>query len=112
MMETNFITAIQILYHVMPKEIIIKYSILFALILFNLIYTISYSIEFKKNIVFTGQLKKFHFIMIWVVPFLWIFLLKSLMKPTPGSHKFKVKKDPDSFTESGLGVWAGSPNYN
>jgi hypothetical protein len=50
--------------------------------------------------------------MIWMIPFVWIFILKSLTKPTPGSYKFDNKKNPDSFTERGLGIWADSPPSN
>jgi hypothetical protein len=91
---------------------IIRYSILIALALFYLFYTIRYTITFKKNILFTGYLKAFHFLMIWMIPFVWIFILKSLTKPTPGSYKFDNKKNPDSFTERGLGIWADSPPSN
>ncbi len=43
--------------------------------------------------------------MIWLVPFLWIFILKSVTKPTPGSDKFEDKSNPESSTECGLGIW-------
>ena len=86
----------------MTKEVII-YSIVTAWILFYLMYTIKYSIVFKTNVIFTGKTKTFHLIMIWLVPFLWIFLLKSLMKSTPGSFEINEKKNPESFTDIGLG---------
>ena len=61
---------------------------------------------------FTGYLKAFHFLMIWLIPFVWIFILKSLTKSTPGSYKFDNKENSNSFTESGLGIWADSPPGN
>jgi hypothetical protein len=50
--------------------------------------------------------------MIWLIPFAWILLLKGLTKSTPGSFEFKDKKDKESFTESGLGIWADPPPDN
>ena len=107
--DKYFCTTIQIVYHSMTKEII-KYSIASALILFYLIYTIRYSIRFNRNSVFNGRVRVFHFIMIWLIPFVWIFLLTSLMKSTPGSFEVKEKRNPESFTESGLGALADTPD--
>jgi hypothetical protein len=42
--------------------------------------------------------------MIWVIPVLWIFLLKNLLKSTPGSHHYPHKKGDDGFYESGIGM--------
>ena len=84
----------------MTKEVVVKYSILFALILFYLIYTIRYSLVFKKNTIFSGRLKAFHFCMIWLIPFIWILLLKGFTKSTPGSHELEKKKDSDPFFDT------------
>jgi hypothetical protein len=50
-------------------------------------------------------MKAFHYFMIWALPFLWIWLLKSLVKPTPGSYEVekKEKDEPffDAYTASG-----------
>lgn len=37
--------------------------------------------------------------MIWVIPFLWILLLKNLMKSAPGSHEIEKKKESQSFLD-------------
>jgi hypothetical protein len=94
----------------MKAEAILKYSLLAGIVLFYLIYTIKYSFVFKKNPFFTGRRKAFHAIMIWLFPFCWILILKSLFKPTPGSSSFQDKKDPEKFddnTTSWVG-WAAS----
>lgn len=96
----------------MTNELIIKYSLGFAITIFYLQYTIRYSISFRTNLLFTGRLKTFHFFMMWLIPFFWILILKSLTKTTPGSYEIKNKKNPDSFTESGLGQWAEPPPDN
>jgi len=95
----------------MSREII-KYSLIIILALFYIVYTIRFSFVFKKNILFTGRLKTFHLFMFWIIPFIWILILKSLLKSTPGSYEFEDKKNPESFTESGLGIWADPPPNN
>lgn len=71
---------------------IIKYTLLAAIVLFYLVYTLRYAITFKKNIIFTGRRKIFHSILIWIFPFVWIWILKFFLKPTPGSSEFLDKK--------------------
>ncbi|MEO6229889.1 MAG: hypothetical protein ABIP10_07165 [Ferruginibacter sp.] len=88
----------------------IKYLILTFLITSSLIYSFIYTIKFRKTKLFTGNVKTFHLLMIWLVPFIWIFMLKSVTKSTPGSHEFPDKKNPSTFTESGLGMWADPPS--
>jgi len=84
---------------------IFGYLLLAALVIFYLVYSFRFSRTFVKSLYFTGGLKTFHLIMIWLVPFLWIFILKSVTKPTPGSDKFEDKSNPESSIESGLGIW-------
>jgi hypothetical protein len=84
---------------------IIKIALLSVICNVYIIYTIRYLIHFKRSNYFTGGLKIFHILMIWLIPFIWIILLKSLFKPTLGSYQFVDKKEPDSLTESGLGIW-------
>lgn len=79
---------------------IIKYTLLAAIVLFYLVYTLRYAITFKKNIIFTGRRKIFHSILIWIFPFVWIWILKFFLKPTPGSSEFRDKKDPDKFEDN------------
>ena len=94
----------------MKAELIFKYSFLAALLIFYLIYTIRYAIVFKKNSFFVGRKKTFHSVMIWLIPFFWIMILKSLFKPTPGSSSFQDKKDSDKFDDNTTDwvVWAAS----
>ena len=89
-----------------------KIILLSIISIFYLIYTIRYLLLFNRKNYFTDRLKTFHIIMIWLVPFVWIILLKNLFKPTPGSGEFPDKKDPDSLTECGLGIWIDSSTGN
>ena len=84
----------------MKTEQLIKYTLLAAIVLFYLVYTLRYAITFKKNILFTGRRKTFHSIAIWIFPFIWIWILKTILKPTPGSSEFLNKKDPDKFNDN------------
>ncbi|MFT3911423.1 MAG: hypothetical protein QM737_18515 [Ferruginibacter sp.] len=84
----------------MPKGLIIKYLIIGGIFIFYLIFTIRYFIIFRKNILFAGKNKTFHLIMIWFIPFIWILLLKSLIKSTPGSHEVKDLNTPGPFSDN------------
>jgi hypothetical protein len=83
---------------------IMKIALVSIVGLVYIIYSIRYLIHFIQNKYFTGRLKIFHIVMIFLVPFIWIILLKNLFKPTPGSYQFIDKKDPDTLTECGLGI--------
>jgi hypothetical protein len=76
-----------------------------GVIVYYIVYTVRFSIGFRKSILFSGWIRNFHLLMIWLIPFVWIFILKSVMKSTPGSANFENKENPESSTESGLGIW-------
>lgn len=82
-----------------PNTIILLSSVFIGFIIY-LIYTIRYANIFSKNTIFEGKRKKLHLILIWVIPFVWIMLLKSILKRTPGSHEFQDKKDKEEFTDN------------
>ena len=94
----------------MTKEIILQWCLLSAVIIFYLIFTINFFISFKKNIIFTGRIKLFHLIVIWIIPFIWILILKSLLKSTPGSYEIDDKKDPEPFSTGDSPIKAGYMN--
>jgi hypothetical protein len=59
----------------------------------------------KADTVFTAKQRLIHNLFIWIIPFLWILLLKSMCKPTLGSHQYKTKQKTGKFYESWLGFW-------
>ncbi|CAN5418078.1 hypothetical protein BH10BAC2_BH10BAC2_18300 [soil metagenome] len=77
----------------MSSETIIKYLLLVTIVIIYIIYTIRYSIFFNKSILFSKPIKAFHLFMFWIIPFIWIFLIRSITKSTPGSHEIKKKQD-------------------
>lgn len=84
----------------MSKETIIRDIFLAIAFIFYLIFTIRYFLAFKKNhTIFAGKIKIFHLVMMWVIPFFWILILKSLTKPTPGSYEVEKKENPQPFSD-------------
>ena len=85
---------------------------LLILVTFYLIYTLNFAIRFNKaNTIFNDNKMLIHNFLIWIIPFFWIMIIKSTMKPTPGSGKFKVKSDA-GFDESGIGVWGDDDGHH
>lgn len=84
----------------MAIKIILLDLIIFGIIIFYFVFTTRYFFEFKKNLIFTGKIKVFHLIMIWVIPFLWILILKCLTKDTPGSYEIENKSNPKPFSDN------------
>ena len=67
--------------------------ILIICFVFYFLYTVRFAILFNRtDVFFSGKLKLIHNIDIWLVPFIWIALLKHLYKPILGSHQYKKKK--------------------
>ena len=73
-------------------------ALLIGLLLFYLAYTFLFAIKFRTNTTFTKAQRLTHNVLIWVIPFLWIFILKSILKPL-------TTKEPknNDFYESEIG---------
>jgi hypothetical protein len=87
----------------MTRQFIIQCVILSGVTIFYLIFTLRYFFCFKKNIIFSGQIRTIHLIMMWIVPFIWILILKALTKTTPGSYEVEKKEEPEPFSKSAYG---------
>jgi hypothetical protein len=84
----------------------VKAYIFIALALIYFVYTFLFAIKFRKAVtIYSPKQKQLHSILIWLIPFIWVILLKSLTKPAPGSHHYPKKKGDDGFYESGTGSW-------
>ena len=70
---------------------IVKYTFLITLIIFYFIDTIKSYKLINQSVIFSGSLKRFHLVMIWLFPFIWSFILKNLIKSSPGSHEVEKK---------------------
>jgi hypothetical protein len=62
--------------------------------------TIRYFLVFRKNKIFTGKVKTLHLIIIWLIPFIWIILLKNLTKMNPGSYQVENKEPSIPFSDN------------
>jgi len=95
----------------MTKIFIVRNLIIGGTIIFYFIFTIRYFFVFRKNVIFTGKIKVFHLVMMWLIPFIWILILKALTKSTPGSYQIEKKgaaipfsdNDDDSVKASQMG---------
>jgi hypothetical protein len=83
-----------------------KDFVLFTLLTAYIVWTLAFAIKFNKtdNYFDKGQ-KRIHNVLIWLVPFIWIMIIKTITKPTPGSANYN-KTDKGSFSESGIGIWS------
>jgi hypothetical protein len=81
----------------MTLRIIIALS-LFGVVYF--LYTLSFALKFNKlsNKFFSKRLRLFHLIMIWLIPFIWIIILKAIMRPYNGLKKNDNTKDIPNIT--------------
>jgi hypothetical protein len=75
----------------------VKYIIAIIVAAFYLYYTVNYTLKFRKSKIYKGQFRVFHYIMFWLIPFVWVWLIKNLSKSTKGSHEIENKVDPVSF---------------
>lgn len=89
----------------MPKQTIIQIIILSITFVGYLIFTARYFILLQKEIIFSKRMKIIHSILIWLIPFVWILLLKGLAKRIPGSHEVEKKEDPKPFSDDGGTMW-------
>jgi hypothetical protein len=89
--------------------VIYFFAILFA---FYFIYTLNFAIRFNRtDTYFTRNVRLLHHVLIWLVPFFWIMIVKTLIDPTPGSHQLKKRNPDGSFYESGLGLWGNDSSH-
>jgi hypothetical protein len=63
-------------------------------------YTLNYALKFRNNLVFKGGIYVFHQIMFWLIPFMWIWLIKNMLTSPKGSHEIEKKSEPIPFSGS------------
>jgi len=81
---------------------------LFGLLGAYIVWTLAFAIKFNKtNTGFTKGQMLIHNILIWLIPFIWIIILKTITKPIPGSGNFNKTKDKGTFYESEIGEKLG-----
>lgn len=79
---------------------------LYLFLLFYFLYTLSFALKFNKTDIFYSKKQRLvHNIMIWVVPFFWIMILKTIEKPIPSRNGYK-KQIETSNDGTDVGWWA------
>jgi hypothetical protein len=79
-----------------------KNYLLITLLIIYTVWTWRFITKFNKSDTYFDKAQKlFHTILIWLVPFIWIMIIKMIIKPTLGGDY--SKKDEDTFYESGMG---------
>ena len=80
--------------------------VLAIIIITYFLYTLTFAIKLSKvDSVLNHNQRLLHHVLIWIIPFFWIIIVKSMIKPTHGSIKFKKTKPISGFHESGIGIW-------
>jgi hypothetical protein len=71
-----------------------------------IVWTLRFAIQFNTSDRYLYQKQKLlHNFLIWLVPFIWIMMLKTMASPTPGSSDKRRVRDKGAFSESGLTSW-------
>ena len=84
----------------MANEPIIRELLISGAIIFYFIITFRYFLVLRKNVIFTGKIKALHLVLIWLIPFIWIFILRSLAKATPSSYEVETKDSSKPFSDN------------
>jgi hypothetical protein len=87
--------------------------ILTILFIVYFLYTLTFAIKLSKSgDVFNDNQRLLHHVLIWIIPFFWIVVVKSMIKPTLGSDKFRKTKADSGFHESGIGIWGREDHHH
>jgi heme/copper-type cytochrome/quinol oxidase subunit 2 len=81
----------------------------FYLIIFviYIVRTFLFAIRFKRSkTIYTKKQKQLHSILIWFIPFIWMFFLDTFSQSSPGSHHYSNKRDSEGFG-GGQDYWGG-----
>ena len=90
-----------------------KYYLVFGFLTVYFIWTLRFSIKFNRSDLFFNKRQKLiHNVLIWLVPFFWIMVIKTIMQPTQGSVNSKKTKNKGNFYESEIGIWGDGPQSN
>ena len=90
-----------------------NYILLFVFLIYT-IYTLRFALKFNKTAdsYFNKKQIILHNFLIWLIPFFWIMIIKTVASPTPGSKNRKRTKDKGNFYESGLGIWGHTEEHH
>lgn len=76
------------------------YTVLLIVVLLYIVTSLRYTLWFRRHRHIFKSARKIHFVLIWLIPFIWGGILKMLSKTTPGSHEVQKKKDSAPFFDA------------
>lgn len=77
------------------------------------IYTLNFAIQFNRtDTLFSSNQKLLHNIFIWIIPFFWIMIIKTIAKPTHGSDKSKKEKRDSGFYDSDIEIYGHDDRHH
>lgn len=93
------------------KHIAMRHFIVFGLSGIYIAWTLKFAIEFNRTEnYFDKKQKRIHNILIWMIPFIWIVIIKTVTKPVHGSMKYN-RTSKNEFKENGS-IWGGAGESN
>ena len=83
-----------------------EYIILFVVSVCHIVFAIIGTRNVWRTVVLDNHKKRINIVLLWLVPFIWYWIIKSILKPTPGSSEFidEEKRQSGQYFESGLGA--------
>jgi heme/copper-type cytochrome/quinol oxidase subunit 2 len=81
------------------KTPIIHLLVILGVLVFYFLYTIWFYKKLKHSVLFSRRIKRFHTVAIWVIPFIWILILKAFTMRTPGSHEMEHTPQDEPWSD-------------
>jgi hypothetical protein len=77
------------------------------------IYTLRFALVFNRtaDTYFNKKQKTLHNILIWLIPFFWIMIVKTVASSPTQTKNSRKSRSKGKFYESGIGIW-GSDEGN
>ena len=83
------------------------------LFVFYFLFTLNFAIKFNKmSTTLNENQKSIHNVLIWLIPFFWILIVKTVVTPTLGPTKNGKAKSKTGFVESGIGIWTDDGGHH
>jgi hypothetical protein len=77
--------------------------ILIAIIISHIILSTVGTMQLSKSIILTLKQKRINIFLLWIIPFLWFLIIRTIHRPNPGSADILKKNDISSNNFYDLG---------
>lgn len=89
---------------IVENQVEYKYIFLVIIILIYIYYTLKFHSKIWNSPMLNKSQKRINIFMIWIMPFVWYYLIKGIIKPSRIMTKKDRKKRKGQFYESGIGI--------